>query len=78
MRPTLPVSLGRGGDEKVISLIQLKGFGVRWMRRGKGKNESKVTPTQVAWKMTSWFITEMGNLLRGDAQGGLLVILGLI
>lgn len=48
------------------------------MRRGKGKNESKMTPTQVAGKMTSWFITEMGNLLCGDAQGGLFVILGLI
>ena len=67
------MSVGRGGDEKVISLIELKGFGVKWMRRGRGKNESKVTPTQVAGKMTSWFTTVMGNLLRGGAQGGLLV-----
>ena len=67
------MSVGRGGDRKVISLIELEGFGVRWMRKGRGKNESKVTPTQVAGKMTSWFITEMGNLLRGVAQGGLLV-----
>lgn len=67
------MSVGRGGDRRVISLIELEGFGVRWMRKGRGKNESKVTPTQVAGKMTSWFITEMGNLLRGGAQGGLLV-----
>ena len=67
------MSVGRGGDRKVISLIELEGFGVRWMRKGRGKNESKVTPTQVAGKMTSWFITEMGNLLHGVAQGGLLV-----
>ena len=73
MRPTRPMSVGRGGDRTVISLIELKGFGVRWMRKGRGKNESKVTPTQVAGKMTSWFIIEMGNLLLGGAQGGLLV-----
>ena len=66
------MSVGRGGDRTVISLIELKGFGVRWMRKGRGKNESKVTPTQVAGKMTSWFIIEMGNLLCGGDQGGLL------
>lgn len=38
------------GDEKVISLIQLKGFGVRWMRRGERERMSQGDPNPGGWE----------------------------
>lgn len=59
---------GKGG-EKVISWVELKGFGTRRVRWWRRKGWVKGDLNSGGWKMTLWFITDVGSLGAGLCWG---------